>query len=212
MISRTGKYKILTLIGMTVALIGLGSFCFTTSATSTVVLAIKMLVAGIGMGIVTPIFTIVAQSAFPSTKLGEVTGATQLFTNIGSTVGVAALGGVMNNGLVVKLPEVAQSPFITLLKSSGINNLPSLNINTLQQSISAEGVKQLNALIAQAPVDLQAQLTVASQQYLQTAQNAFIYAFDHIFVACTIIMALALVVAFFLPEIVLRKTNDGESL
>ena len=58
-------------------------------------LAVDMVLVGVGIGATMPLFTISLQSQFP-TRMGEVTGALQFFRSIGGTVGVALLGGVMN--------------------------------------------------------------------------------------------------------------------
>ncbi|HWI61358.1 MAG TPA: MDR family MFS transporter, partial [Symbiobacteriaceae bacterium] len=56
-----------------------------------------MIVVGIGLGLVMPTITIAVQNAFPASRRGVVTSATTFFRSIGSTLGVAILGVVMNN-------------------------------------------------------------------------------------------------------------------
>ena len=58
-----------------------------------------MVVLGLGIGVSFPIYTIVVQSSFDRSKLGVATATIQLFRSIGSTVGVAIMGSVMNNAL-----------------------------------------------------------------------------------------------------------------
>ena len=42
-------------------------------------------------------YTLAVQNAFPIQRVGVVTAAVQFFRNMGSTVGVAILGTIVNN-------------------------------------------------------------------------------------------------------------------
>jgi len=95
LIARTGRYKAFGLVGMAAAAVGMFLLSTLTPDTSHVMLAVYMVLVGLGIGSTMPLFTISLQSQFP-TRMGEVTGALQFFRSIGGTVGVALLGGVMN--------------------------------------------------------------------------------------------------------------------
>lgn len=94
-ISRTGKYKALGVLGMAMATIGMFLLSRITVDTGNLPVILDMALIGAGVGITMPLFTISLQSQFPH-RMGEVTGALQFFRSIGGTVGVALLGGVMN--------------------------------------------------------------------------------------------------------------------
>jgi flagellar biosynthesis protein FlhB len=63
-------------------------------------------------------------------------------------------------------------------------------------------------MIAQAPQTIQGQLASSFGHFLNAIKTAFSSSLDHIFLISTILMAIALVVVFFLPEIKLRKTRQ----
>src|SRR6476659_1792123 len=69
-ISRTGEYKML----------GIGG---------------SMVIAGLGMGFLQPVYTLAVQNVAPRERMGAATSSTIFFRSIGSTVGVAAFGSVM---------------------------------------------------------------------------------------------------------------------
>jgi len=95
LISRTGRYKALGIVGMALASAGMFLLSRLGVDTSNTMVLLDMVLVGAGLGICMPLFTISLQSQFPA-RMGEVTGALQFFRSIGGTVGVALLGGVMN--------------------------------------------------------------------------------------------------------------------
>lgn len=95
-ISRTKKYKFLAIFGtfvITVAMLWLSTMDASTTQSE---LILRMVCAGIGLGITMPIFNIAVQNAFDRSKIGVVTASMQLFRSIGGTVGIAIFGGVLN--------------------------------------------------------------------------------------------------------------------
>ncbi len=95
LISRTGRYKAYGIAGLAISTTGMLLLSRIGVSTGNLMLAVDMVLVGLGIGITMPLFTISLQSQFP-TRIGEVTGAMQFFRSIGGTVGVALLGGVMN--------------------------------------------------------------------------------------------------------------------
>ena len=57
--------------------------------------AAAMVVAGLGMGLLQPVYTLAVQNVAPREQMGAATSSTIFFRSIGSTVGVAAFGSVM---------------------------------------------------------------------------------------------------------------------
>ena len=65
LLSRTGRYKILAMIGFTIAAIGMFMLSRMTPDTSQGEVVRNMLVTGLGIGVMMSLFTIVVQNAFP---------------------------------------------------------------------------------------------------------------------------------------------------
>ncbi|HSK46555.1 MAG TPA: MDR family MFS transporter [Coriobacteriia bacterium] len=94
-ISRTGRYKSLGVIGLAVATVGMFLLSFVAPGTGRLAIVAEMVLVGAGVGVTMPLFAIALQAQY-QTRIGEVTAAVQFFRSIGGTVGVALLGGVMN--------------------------------------------------------------------------------------------------------------------
>src|SRR6266567_86329 len=96
-ISRTGRYKIIGLYGMTVMAFGLFLLSGMGPDTDYVIVVRNMMIVGLGMGPTMPVFTLAAQNAVKMSQLGVVTSLTQFARSIGSTLGVAIFGSLLTN-------------------------------------------------------------------------------------------------------------------
>ena len=94
-ISRTGEYKMLGVVGSVLVAIGMVLFARMDAATTRVYVATAMVIAGFGMGLLQPVYTLAVQNVAPRERMGAATSSTIFFRSIGSTVGVAAFGTVM---------------------------------------------------------------------------------------------------------------------
>ncbi|MDB5195508.1 MAG: yusP/MdtP-like protein [Parcubacteria group bacterium] len=106
-VSRTGNYKWLVICALGLGTIAVFLFSTISPATTTLGLALRMVLLGLGLGPTMSTFTLVVQSAFEARQTGEVTAAVQMFRNIGGTVGTATLGGIMNAELAQRLASGA---------------------------------------------------------------------------------------------------------
>jgi EmrB/QacA subfamily drug resistance transporter len=93
--SRTGKYKALAVTGSILLASGMLVFAQLGMNTPNWFVVIGMVLSGIGMGFVQPVYTVAVQNAAPREHMGTATASTQFFRAIGSTVGVAAFGSVL---------------------------------------------------------------------------------------------------------------------
>ncbi|HMD36981.1 MAG TPA: MDR family MFS transporter [Vicinamibacterales bacterium] len=94
-ISRTGEYKLLGIAGSLLVAVGMILFARMGAETSRLYVAIGMVIAGFGMGLLQPVYTLAVQNVAPRERMGAATSSTIFFRSIGSTVGVAAFGTVM---------------------------------------------------------------------------------------------------------------------
>jgi EmrB/QacA subfamily drug resistance transporter len=94
-VSRTGEYKLLGVVGSILLAAGMVLFARMTAETTHAYVVGAMVVAGLGMGLLQPVYTIAVQNVAPRERMGTATSSTIFFRSIGSTVGVAAFGSVM---------------------------------------------------------------------------------------------------------------------
>jgi EmrB/QacA subfamily drug resistance transporter len=205
--SRTGNYKILAIAGMGTATVGMVLFSQINETTTQLSLILRMIVMGIGLGFTMPVFTLAVQNAFTHDKLGQVTAGIQLFRTVGATVGGAVLGGVMNSGLASRLTNIQSDPFVVLSQQANPGMPVNIDSNTIQGFLSTAGQAQIRAGIEQAPAAIRDALSTAFNNFLETLKTAFTGSIDEVFIIGAILMLVAFVAAFFLPQIALRKTH-----
>ena len=198
-VSRTGRYRILAIIGQAVAAVGL--FLMSTMAVDIPrwQTLIYMVVLGLGLGIAQPLYTLIVQNAFPPQRLGVVTAATTFFRSIGSTVGVAVFGTVVNNRFsseyAARLPDqLKASPQF----GAFLSNL------TPQALISPDTIKAVQAQLQSLGLPAgQVQQTIAAIE--APIRPALGVATTSAFLIGAVVLALSVVLVAFIPEIALRR-------
>ena len=94
-VSRTGKYKAVAVVGSIFVAVGMVIFARMDAGTARSYVALGMIVSGLGMGLLQPVYTVAVQNVAPRAQMGAATSSTIFFRSIGSTVGVAAFGSIM---------------------------------------------------------------------------------------------------------------------
>ncbi len=212
-ISRTGRYKISGIIGSAVTAGGLYMMSLMTGTTTSNTLMLNMIVVGIGIGITLPIFVVAVQSAFEHKMLGVVTASVQLFRSVGGTIGVAIFGTILNNGLVDRLGGVAGDKTLApLFKVSPALVGMVTDVNKVQALLSTAGQAEMQSLAAKLPAQFKAPIVAALNHLTELLKTAFAGAAAHVFLIASVVATSAVVAAFFLPEIELRKTNESTLL
>jgi EmrB/QacA subfamily drug resistance transporter len=105
LISRTGKYKWLVVIALSIMSVGLVLMTNLRAETDYWTIALWMFIAGVGLGPTMAAFTIVVQNAVPFDKLGVATSDLTFFRQVGGTVGLAIAGTIFGNALLDEVPK-----------------------------------------------------------------------------------------------------------
>lgn len=105
MVSRTGKYKVLPIVGSVVLGIGLVLLSTIEATTATPVICVFLGVMGIGLGSSMQILTLIVQNSFPLREVGTATAANNYFRQVGATLGSAVVGSVFISRLTSLLAE-----------------------------------------------------------------------------------------------------------
>lgn len=95
-ISKTGTYKKLAILSFAIGAVGMFFLSTLTPTTTNLELIIFEIITGIGGGLAMPIFMIAAQNAVSKRDLGAVTSSSMYFEQLGSVVGLAILGTIVN--------------------------------------------------------------------------------------------------------------------
>jgi len=198
LLSRTGRYKVLALVGFAVAAVGMFLLARMDVATTEGIVVRDMVITGLGMGVMMSLFTIVVQNAFPFRQLGEVTASLQFFRSIGATIGVAILGTAMTNGfqsalqdhMPQALKQLVPPDRLTQLQNPQVLLAPDV-LTRIQHSFAAFGPQGLTLF----------------HQLVEAIRVSLATALTQVFMVGFASMVLALIVTLFLREIPLRKSH-----
>lgn len=158
-ISKTGKYKLLGVVGMVVMALGMGLLSTLSDHTKIFMIVIYVMIVGIGLGASFPVYTLTVQNGVSHRLIGVATSSVQLFRQIGGTIGVSIMGTIMTQqiahgmsvaisraflfGLLIVLFAVAASLFLKEIPLRTSNQEePEVGLSQAQTQVSREGGKQ----------------------------------------------------------------------
>lgn len=210
-VSMTGRYKPI-LIGATVTLTaGLLLLSQLRADSNIVLVALWMLVAGVGIGPTLPIFTIAVQSAVPLRQLGVATSNLTFFRQVAGSIGLSIAGTVFGTRLAAEVPGQLKP-----LLDQAVAGAPPAAQSALSEGLLA-GAKALDpnqltgvgqsfgqALAKAAPAEIAGALTPLVAQIDQGFFAAFSLSVAAIFALAAIPSAAAAVLAMMLRPVALR--------
>lgn len=109
LVTRTGHFKPFMLGGGAILVVGITLLCFIGPDTSTVDLAWRLLIFGIGLGPGQSLFSLAVQNDTPPHRMGVATSSSQFVRQIGSTMGVALFGALLTASLASELAGHARA-------------------------------------------------------------------------------------------------------
>lgn len=191
--ARLGSYKPSAVVGSLLVAAGMLQFALMDAATLRSHVVLGMIVAGVGMGLLNPVYTVAVQNAAPRKYMGAATASTTFFRSIGSTVGVAIFGSVLLSnynrdfakGIPAGLPAEALKPFSNPL-------------------MLAQMRPQLDAIFGRLPGGPAMLATL-----MANVRTSLVHGLHLIFVSSAVIMTLAIGLHVFLRNIPLKKTTQA---
>jgi EmrB/QacA subfamily drug resistance transporter len=201
-ITKTGKYKVLALLGLFI--MGSGMILLSTMGveTTNLIAVLYMIAVGTGLGIGFPIFTLTVQNAVEDKLLGVATASSQLFRQLGGTIGVSIMGSIMSSRMSKKMAELASgAPEIdpAELLPEAAEKLSELN-NPSALMDPEKLLEIQNAL----PSELQGVFT----QIITLLRESLGYALSGTFLVGAVVIFIAFLFTFLLKEIPLRTAMD----
>lgn len=198
-ITKTGKYKRYAVIGMPIMLAGMLIMAFMNSVWMAVV---AMVVFGVGLGVGMPVFSLTVQNAARPDELGVATASSQLFRNMGGTIGIAVMGTIMQTSLVSNMKKEAASSNIDLGQIQADPQLAE-QLAPFQSPNVLMNHESLNESIQRLPEELQPLVN----GMVETLRQALSDSLTTVFLSGSAILAIAIVLVLFLREIPLRTSN-----
>jgi MFS family permease len=149
----------------------------------------NMIIAGLGMGSVMPVYTLCVQNVAPPAHMGSATASVQFFRSIGGTVGVATYGSILLRGY--------HESFSRNIPAGTPPRVLALLNNPLQLRQASLGTTS-----AMPPSEL-----LLVRQLLGNVRQALYQGLHHIYVIGSLLMIVAIIVNLFLREVPLRKKH-----
>jgi hypothetical protein len=103
LVARTGRYRWLPVFGSALVLAGFVLLSRIGAGSSRPVIALDLVVIGIGMGAMVQVYMVAAQNAVAPAHIGVTTAALQFFRTIGGSLAVTGLGALLAGRLAVEL-------------------------------------------------------------------------------------------------------------
>ncbi len=221
LITRTGKYKIFMQIGTALATISIIFLTTLRPESGYFYESIIMVFLGMGLGIVMPVLNLAVQNEFEQLELGVATSSSQLFRNLGSTIGVAVFGAILTAGIISGLGDTSQIPYIkTLAQNPAASRIGSLSDSNTLLTLNTPDIKQkinnqADAAFTKLPVPIK---TVVAQKFKAQQDNfssivvhAFSDGMHNIFIVAAFLMGTATIIVFGIKEKTLRTGKPQET-
>lgn len=216
LVSKTGRYKRFIMIGFAIASLSLFALISLHPDSPYLQEAIIMAALGLGMGMSMPILNLAVQNEFEQQNLGAATASVQLFRGLGSTIGTAALTGILTMGIIGAIGEPRDIPYIQslsrfeqgkqTLKEGDITADTLLRVNSQGDMIreSAESTIMASNMPAPAKTRQLEQFNVQQADFSRTVIDAFAVSLHYIFIVSSVLMVAGLALVGFIREKPLR--------
>ncbi len=224
LVSRTGRYKAIVLAGLASMTVGITLMTNLRADTDYPTLFLWMFITGLGIGPTLSVFTIIVQNAVPFSKLGVATSNLTFFRQIGGSVGLAIAGTLFGQGLVDQLPAQTDKVFSAMAASAppqAAGPIAQFQATFNAAIASGQGIDLSNqtgvgqsfgqAILANVPEAFKAFLAPFAGQFDQAFNNAMSLAIANAFWLGVAATVAALVVALFMRELPLRRTQGHEA-
>ncbi|MCA9339207.1 hypothetical protein KC939_02570 [Candidatus Saccharibacteria bacterium] len=179
------------------------------------------------------------QNEFSQKELGAVTASSQLFRNLGSTIGTAVFGGILTAGIATSLGSIQKIPYIEMLSQQPqasdmlkkVDADTALNLNTVEQkekvnkeinkALPEIANQQVAAMQLPKPAQEQAKVKISKEikqdfkkkqsSFNDKVVNAFSDSLRNIFYGATTLMFIGFIVSFFVKEKTLKSGKPNET-
>jgi len=207
--ARTGRYKPALVMGTLTACGAMLSMSHIGIDSTLTRVIVGMTGIGLGLGATFPIISMVVQSAFDRSKIGEVTAGVQLFRSLGSTIGSAMLGGLFNYKMAWFIDQWSHHPFIRQLHQSfpdlGVDHL---NGDMIQGMLTFSRQMELTAMFQSLPPRSREWLMDEFPSFLVAVRQGLTSSVDGLFLIGSVLLLVAVIAAMSIPEISLRRGDE----
>jgi len=191
---RLRSYKHAAVTGSVLVAAGMILFARMNGSTHQFEVVRAMVIAGLGMGLLQPVYTVAVQNAAPRQWMGAATASTAFFRSIGSTMGVAIFGSVLltayHRDLISGIPANTPAGALKLFSNPLLLGQMRPRLEAMFSSYPG-GPAVLRALFA-------------------NVRTGLLHGLQDIFFASAVIMTLAVVLHVLLKDVKLRHSHAPE--
>jgi MFS family permease len=194
-ISRTGRYKLMSVGGLIIGTCGMFLMAGMGPDTDYATVVRNMVMIGLGLGPVMPVFTLTTQSAVRLDQIGVATSLTQFSRSIGGTLGAAIFGSLLINRFQPALDR-AMPPQLASLPADRLAQLqnPMALLNPESASVIRDGLAQVGP-----------QCTQLYDSLLGAIRIALASSLHDVFLLGAFVALVGVVNVLFLREVPLRR-------
>ena len=191
---RLRSYKVPGVLGSVLVAAGMSIFAIMSATTPRLQVVFGMILAGLGMGLLQPVYTVAVQNVAPRNQMGAATASTTFFRSIGSTLGIAVFGSVLLTNY--------HSEFDRLVPAG----VPAAGLQLFNNPLMLVQMRpRLEAIFAHIPNG-----PAMMQSMLANVKTSLVHGLHLIFVSSMFVMFGAIVLNLMLKNIPLR-THHGHA-
>jgi EmrB/QacA subfamily drug resistance transporter len=203
MITKTGKYKKMAIGGLIIMAFGLYLMSTMHVDTSKGIAVLYMMLVGTGLGIGFPVFPLTVQNAVDDKMVGVATASSQLFRQLGGTLGVSIMGRILAHRMSEKMMD-AGSADQSMIDPTQLDPEMLEKFDQLQDPQVLMDAEKLMEIQQAFPTAFQDPLN----QLVLMMRDAISFALSGIFIMGCLVTAAAIVLTLFLKEIPLRSSTQ----
>jgi EmrB/QacA subfamily drug resistance transporter len=201
-ISRTGRYKFLTVSGLMLATLGLFLMSTLSRGSSQITGMEYMAILGFGLGLSFPTLVLATQNAVPYRYMGVTTSLNQFARSVGGTIGVAIMGSILTRRLNEEIgaglpPRVVQESPPQLLDA--LHNPRILLDDGALARLRDEGFGAIFGGDA----------TALFNQTIDSMKDGLATSITEVFMFAAILAAISVVISLFLKEVRLKTSWES---
>ncbi|HET9655101.1 MAG TPA: MDR family MFS transporter [Kineosporiaceae bacterium] len=209
-IARTGRYRFFPIAGLALLVLGTLLYSRITVDTSMVVVDLYALVFGLGLGFNMQTLVLAIQNAVPPQDMGVATSSATFFRQMGGTLGTAVFLSVLFSSVVDNIAAAFRSAATTPAFQSALHDPAVLSnpdnrpvLQALQAAANGGGQGSLNT----GALNNSAFINHLDPRLARPFLVGFSQSIDAVFLLGAVVLGLAFLVVWFLPEERLRHQS-----
>lgn len=159
-------------------------------------------IIGVGLRASMPVFSLTVQNTVPLRDLGIASASSQLFRNLGNTIGIGILGTIMSSRMATGMSKVFSSG-----ENIDLSQLPPDQAEKFGELMNPEVLLDQPKL-EQIQSELPPEVLPYAKEMVVNIKDVFSDALTTTFLATSIIVTVAIVIALFLRSIPLVSASD----